>query len=145
MEEELQILADDLQAVHEYKTAERDAQRRSLAERLVAASRAQELDLIEHRKRLEAMHADLALKHEDWIDVQSYKRQETENRRKSICYRLDSWRKEKLAKEKLQARERILAEEDAKFKQMDHEDLMRARKAEADEEKLHYQMGRFKL
>jgi hypothetical protein len=145
MEEELQILADDLHAVQEYKAAERDAQRRSLADRLVAASREHELDLIEHRKKLEAMHADLALKREAWIDVQSYKRREAENRRKSICYRLDSWRKEKLAEEKLQARERILAEEDAKFKQMDHEDIMQARKAAADEEKRHYQMGRFKL
>lgn len=144
-EEEHKIVMEDVAAVQEYQKQQRDRDRMSLASRLAAAKREHELDLIEHRKKLESIHQDIESIREGWLDVQVYKESEKEKRRKSICFRLDSWRQQKMIQEKENSRLRMIAEEDAKFRQMDHQDIQAAKKREQEELKLHFQQGRFQL
>jgi hypothetical protein len=117
----------------------------SIASRLVDKKRAHEIDLLEHRKKLEKMHEDLASRREDWLDVQTYRANEKELRRKSVCYRLESWREQKIQIEKEKSRQKILAEEEAFFKQMDHEDIQQFKRQQVLEKSKDLQLGNFKI
>jgi hypothetical protein len=141
--EEHDIVLEDVAAVSEYQQQLEDAERRELAARLVEARRLHELDLVEHRRRLNEVHDILATRREDWVDAVSYQTEEKANRRRSVCLRLDSWRQEKMADETKRTKQRMEAEEDAFFKQMDHEDLQAAKRKAKEEEIESLQLGNF--
>ena len=94
------------------KEEARAAARKSMAFALVKAKIEQEADLEAHNTALEAMHVDLALRRADWLDCKAAKAQDVRNRRMSVAVRLDSWREQRLAEEKM-AQARALEEEDA--------------------------------
>lgn len=136
---------DDFAAVEEYKKQQCDEERMEIATRLAAAKRIHELDLEEHRRKLDIVHDILESRRQDWIDVKTYQNQDRESRRKSVGLRLDSWRQQKMAKEKAKTRERMQAEEDSFYRQMDHEDIQSAKKAIKEEEIAKLKMGSFKI
>lgn len=144
-QEEHEIKLGDIEAVNNYKKAQLDEERMEIAARLVAAKRAHEIDLQEHRRQLDIVHDILESRRLDWIDQREYKNQENANRRKSVCLRLDSWRQQKMEKEKMKSRARRLAEEDALYKQMDHEDLQAAKLAATAEEIVSLKLGKFHI
>ena len=143
--EEHEIVMADVQAVNEYKKQQQDEERMEVAARLVAAKRAHEVDLIEHRRKLNIVHDMLETRRQDWMDIKEYEKGEKENRRKSVCLRLDSWRQQKMVKEQEKRRERMRAEEEAFYRQMDHEDLQAAKQAAKAEEISSLQLGIFKI
>ena len=143
--EEHEIKMGDAQAVDEYKRQQRDEERMEVAARLAAAKREHELDLEEHRRKLDIVHDILETRRQDWMDVREHEASEKENRRKSVCLRLDSWRQQKMEKEKTRSRQRMEAEEEAFYRQMDHEDLQAAKRAAKEEEIVSLQLGNFKI
>jgi hypothetical protein len=100
---------------------------------------------MEHRRKLEAIHQDIEARRLDRLDVLEFQASEGERRRKSVCYRLDSWRQQRMAEEKEIARRRVIAEEEAKYRAMDHEDMQAAKKREMDEQKESLRLGRMKV
>ena len=144
-EKDRRLMETDIEAVEQARQAERDRERMSLADRLVAAKRAHELDLIEHRRKLEAIHQDIEARRLDRLDVLEYQASEGERRRKSVCYRLDSWRQQRMQEEKEAARRRVEAEEEARLRGMDHEDTQAARRREIEERNESLRLGRMKV
>jgi hypothetical protein len=128
--------------VQEYQAAEREKSRQSLAFRLADSRRQQAAALEEHRKALDIMHEELETKHRDWQDVNAYKEKEKSNRRKSVALRLESWRSQKMAEEKLKAKKMLIMEEDARYKEQDWEDLMKAKRSLKEEEIANLKLGR---
>lgn len=121
--------------VQKYRDEQRAAARRSLAWRLADAHRKKEIDIAEHAEKLNELHLDLQCKREDWISLHEYKKDEAERRRKSVAYRLDSWRRTKLATVKEQERQDLIAEEEAMYREMDREELLAAKQAQEFEER----------
>ena len=76
-------------------------------------------------------------------DVREYQASERENRRKSVALRLDSWREQKLATEKLRNQQILQQEEDAYFKELEAEDLRNAKEAMKNAEKMDILLGKF--
>ena len=76
-------------------------------------------------------------------DVQNYQATERENRRKSVALRLDSWRDQKLASEKLRNQQMLQEEEDAYLKELEAEDLRNAKEAMKNAEKMDLLLGKF--
>ena len=76
-------------------------------------------------------------------DVQNYQATERENRRKSVALRLDSWRDQKLATEKLRNQQILQEEEDAYLKELEAEDLRNAKEAMKNAEKMDLLLGKF--
>lgn len=143
--EEHEIIMADVEAVKEYKKQQQDEERMEVAARLAAAKRAHEVDLKEHRRKLNIVHDILETRRQDRIDTMEYEKGEKEKRRKSVCLRLDSWRQQKMAKEQAKRREQMRAAEEAFYRQMDHEDLQAAKQAAKEEEISSLQLGNFKI
>ena len=76
-------------------------------------------------------------------DVRDYQASERENRRKSVALRLDSWREQKLATEKMRNQQLLEQEEDAYFKELEAEALRNAREAMKNSEKMDLLLGKF--
>lgn len=130
--------------VKEYQSCLREERRKSLSLRLAESRRHHAIDLDEHRNLLDLMHAELATKHADWQDVNAYKQAEKESRRKSVSMRLDSWRTQRLAEEKLKAKKLLIQEEEARYREMDWEDLCKAKQSLKEEELENLKLGRMK-
>lgn len=143
--EEHEIAMEDIAAVREMEKHKKDEERMEIAKRLVEAKRQHELDLNEHRRKLDEVHNMMESRRQDWLDVQDYRAREAENRRKSVCFRLDSWRQQKLLRQKEKAKAKMIAEEEAFFKQMDHEDKLEAQHRAKEEEIKKLQLGSFHI
>lgn len=113
----------DLQA---YQQQQRDEQRKELADRLVENSRQQQAAMETHRQALDAMHFDLESRRMGWVDVQASKQAARERSRKSMGMRLESWRQQRLVEEMLRAKKALVAEEDARLRELDREALLEA-------------------
>ncbi len=135
-ESEQNRMLNDLawQDVKEYQQHLRDEARKSLSFRLAEAKRHHMIDLEQHRQKLDQLHEELLLKRQDWQDINAYREQERESRRKSVGLRLQSWRIQKLAEEKLEAKKRLILEEEARYREMDWEDLNEAKNILKQEE-----------
>lgn len=70
---------------------------------------------------------DLQCRREDWLALQEHKKEEAMKRRKSIQFRLDSWRQQKLREESEKLKELMVIEEDAILREMDREELLAAK------------------
>ena len=75
-------------------------------------------------------------------ELRSDKEEQAARSRKSISYRLDSWRQQKMAAEKLKAKQRIIEEENRNFKDMDFLDTQQAKYNLQEEERQNIIKGR---
>lgn len=141
--EDYDIKRDDWLCMEDYKQQLRDERRKSLAMRLVMSRKQKEQALNTHRQMLDNMHNEFELKRATWTDVQNYQATERENRRKSVALRLDSWRDQKLASEKLRNQQMLQEEEDAYLKELEAEDLRNAKEAMKNAEKMDLLLGKF--
>ncbi|CAE7702998.1 unnamed protein product, partial [Symbiodinium microadriaticum] len=129
-QEELHTRADDWRCVQQKLVEDRVRERRELAERIEEAKRNKEKDLLRHREQLDLMHADLESRREDWKAVEEARKKEKERSRKSICLRLQSWRKNKLRLDRERTQQRLQEEEEAMYRRQDVEDIRAAKAAE---------------
>mmetsp|Transcript_5038 Transcript_5038/g.7701 ORF Transcript_5038/g.7701 Transcript_5038/m.7701 type:complete len:594 (-) Transcript_5038:116-1897(-) len=132
---ELQIRAEERRDVLDMKEQERQRERQEIARRIEESRQAKEVDLLNHRSLLDRMHADFESRRKDWKALNEAKRQQQERSRMSICMRLDSWRKQKLDREKQKAKDRLAKEHEAMMKQWEIEDIRAAKAKAALEEK----------
>ncbi len=121
--------------VQQYQSDQRALARKSIAGRLVEARRQHEVELTIHQQVTTDMHAELEAKRADWQGRECAKVDEKQKRRQSIVMRLDSWRQQRLAEEKLNAKKALIAEEEARYREMDREDLAAAKAAMLDAER----------
>lgn len=117
----------DWRAVQEYRELEREKERREMAVRLVENRKQHEKELTLHREALDKMHNDLELKHLAWQDVNAAREADKQRSRKSIAFRLESWRQQRVAEEMLSAKKELQAEEDAMLREQDREALAEAK------------------
>jgi hypothetical protein len=66
---------------------------------------------------------EIERRRQDWLDVKEYEQKEKDCQRMAVLLRLESWRAQKMAEKKLQAKKRMIAEEEARYAEMDREDL----------------------
>jgi hypothetical protein len=143
VEAEERILSDlAWQDVKQYQQQLRDEERKDLSFRLAEAKRYHLIDLEAHREKLDKIHDELTVRHMNWMDDQEYAAGEKAKRRQSVSMRLDSWRLQRMAEEKWAAKKRLADEEDARYREMDWEDLCRAKEALKMEEIESLQLGR---
>lgn len=140
--EDLQLKHDAWLDVQNYQQSLRDERRKSIAMRLVHSRKQKEAALIKHKVALEEMHKEFELKHAGWQDVLAYESHEQKRRRDSVAMRLDSWRLERMQKEKERAKKQIADEEDAALKEQDAENIRAAREAMKDKEKMDMFLGK---
>lgn len=114
--------------VKAYQAKEREERRKSLANRLVESRKQNEIALELHRHALDAMHSQLESKRQDWLDIRAAKEEQRERSRKSIAFRIDSWRQQRLAETMLEAKKQYEAEEEARIREQDREDLELAKR-----------------
>ncbi len=113
--------------VQDHIQLERQKKRESVAWRIADAHRQHELELTKHQEKLRALHLDIQCRREDWLALQEHKADEAEKRRKSIQFRLQSWKKQKMFEEQQKLRELMMEEENAILKEMDREELLAAK------------------
>jgi hypothetical protein len=123
----------DWEEVNAEKAAEKATARQSLACRLVQKKYEKEAELMLHQARLNELHTDLLARRNDAIDVAEYKQKAVENRRKSVAFRLDSWRQQKLKQAKEEQKRRVQYEQDRLLDERAREDIERAKIALRDE------------
>lgn len=104
------------QDVQNYQASLRDERRKSIAMRLVMSRKQKETALMDHKTALDKMHAEFELKRGAWSDVVEYKASEQKKRRDSVAMRLDSWRMDRMQREKEAAKKRVVDEEDANLR-----------------------------
>jgi len=80
------------------------------------------------------MHADLAARREDWVARAAHEIEEKSRRRLSVAMRLDSWREQRMAEEKLDQQRRLEEERDARLREEDREAVAELRRKERDDE-----------
>ena len=145
--------------------------RRDLAEKLVEDRKHHEHDLRQHQAALEALHDELQVRlyappiymthyvapvsdphllhgglqvrHSNWQDDQRAAEADRSRRRQSTSMRLDSWRRERMVDEMLQSQEQLMADEDARLRAQDWEDLEAAKASLKMEERLDRLKGVF--
>ena len=145
--------------------------RRDLAEKLVEDRKHHEHDLQQHQAALEALHDELQVRlyatpiymapyvapvtdphllhdglqvrHSNWQDDQRAAEADRSRRRQSTSMRLDSWRRERMVDEMLQSQEQLMADEDARLRAQDWEDLEAAKASLKMEERLDRLKGVF--
>lgn len=115
--------------IQNYKQHLQEEKRKSLAKRLAEARKAEQQDLEKHRLELDNIHQELERRREDWIDVENYKFQQKMKSRQSVLLRLESWRDQRLAEEKLEAKKRLVEEENMRLRYQDWIDLQQAKGA----------------
>jgi hypothetical protein len=113
--------------VKNHQLAMQKAARESMAGRIAKAHEEHELQLEKHSQMLTIMHEDFELKRMDWQNAQAFKREQREDRRKSMVLRNESWRSQRMAEEKLRQRKELEAEEDARLREQDREALLTAK------------------
>jgi hypothetical protein len=121
---------EDWKDVQQYRETERQKDREDLAWKLANAHRQHEHDLTQHQDKLSKMHMDYQCRREDWLSLNEYKKKEADNRRKSVQFRLDSWRKQRLMEENEKMKELMMKEETVIYNEMDREELLAAKLTE---------------
>ena len=140
--QEFQLQTEVRNDVMNYKQQMRAKERQSLAARIQKSRKDKEVDLKLHRENLNKMHTELEMKRQNWLALRSDKEEQAARSRKSISYRLDSWRQQKMAAEKLKAKQRIIEEENRNFKDMDFLDTQQAKYNLQEEERQNIIKGR---
>jgi hypothetical protein len=140
--QDLQVKHDDWVDVQNYQQSLRDERRKSIAMRLVHSRKQKEAALMNHKLALEQMHNEFELKRGGWQDVREFNDHERKKRRDSVAMRLESWRLERMQREKELAKKRIAEEEDAALKEQDAENIRTAREAMKDKEKMDLFLGK---
>lgn len=120
---------EDWRDTKAYQAAQREAQRKSLAGRIAAAHKEQQVDLERHQAMLDAVHMDFELRRLDHLEMREFREEERVRGRRSIALRLASWKDDKIRKEKERAREDMQRCEDAVLREQDREDLHAAKLA----------------
>jgi hypothetical protein len=69
------------------------------------------------------------VRHANWQDDQRAAEADRQRRRQSTVLRLDSWRRERMVEEMLHSQEQLMADEDARLRAQDWEDLQAAKAA----------------
>jgi len=113
---------------------EREERRKSVANRLVESRKQNELALEFHRRALDTMHSQLESKRQDWLDIRAAKEEQRERSRKSIAFRIDSWRQQKLAETMLENKKQYEAEEEARLREQDREAVELAKQSLKEKE-----------
>ena len=130
--------------VQKYQCELREEARKSLAFRLADSRRQQQLAIEEHRLHLDKLHEEFAIRHVEWKDVNAIKEKEAEKKRRmSVALRMDSWKCQRLAEEKLAAKKALIAQESARLDEEDWEALKRAKELLKMEETLKFKTTRF--
>jgi hypothetical protein len=114
------------QDVQAYQERCREERRQSLAQRLVESRQQKQRSLEEHRLKLDALHDEFNTRRLDW-SAEEMAEDEKKRRRFSLALRLDSWRMQRLAEEKLKEKKRMIEEENIRCRMQDWEDLQRAK------------------
>ena len=125
--ESIQLSSLAWKDVQSYQEGLRKANRESIAGRLVASRRQQAAALEIYQKQLESIHNELEARYNDWVDVTNYKLKENNKKRESIHLRIDSWKQQCLAEEKLLAKKQMIEEENIRYREQDWEDLNNAK------------------
>jgi len=76
------------------------------------------------------------VRHANWQDDQRAAEADRQRRRQSTVLRLDSWRRERMVEEMLHSQEQLMADEDARLRAQDWEDLQAAKAALKVEERM---------
>lgn len=123
-------------ALQSKQQEDRDRARQSIAFRLVQARRQNELAMAAHRSGLDKLHMEFEVKKEDLVDITTYKKEAELRSRTSVQLRLQSWREGRLEEERIEAKLKRQAEQEAELKEILAEDARNAKKAEALTEKV---------
>ena len=123
------MAAENWRAVKEYQAAQREAQRRSLAGRIAEAHRQKEVELEQHRAKMDAVQMDFATRRLDHLEMRQFREEERVRSRRSIALRLASWKDDRVKEEKERAKEQLAREEDAILREQDREELHAAKLA----------------
>lgn len=115
--------------VQNYQAKQREAARKSLANRLAESARQHDLDVAAHHAKLSALHDDLELRRLDWANAQQYKAEQAQRRRQSMMLRGESARMQRMAEAMLAARKEMEADEEARLREQDREALLTAKAA----------------
>jgi len=119
---ELRVAA--MKDVDEYKEKMAEDRRKSLSFRLVESRKQHEMELTAHQDKLHSVLHDLELKRLDWLAVQEEKKADNDRRRKSIMFRVDSWRQQRLAEEMLAAKKAYIEQKNRELIEQDREDIL---------------------
>ena len=85
----------------------------------------------------------MQVRHSNWQDDQRAAEADRQRRRQSTVLRLDSWRRERMVEEMLHSQEQLMADEDARLRAQDWEDLQAAKAALKVEERMDRLKGVF--
>ena len=142
-EEDRELAEADRIELEAFQADERRKARESIANRVIEAKKTHESELLQHCSLLASIHADFALRNDAAKDVENYKKQQSENRRKSVALRLDSWRQQRMNEEKLTQKKAIQDEEDRRMRAMDRADMEAAQLMLKDEACLKHMIARY--
>lgn len=108
----------------EYKEKLNEERRKSLSFRLVESRKQHEIELTAHQEKFNSILHDLELRRIDWQAVQEAKKADNDRRRKSIAFRVDSWRQQRLAECMLEAKKAYIEEKNRELIEQDREDVL---------------------
>lgn len=110
--------------VDDYKEMQSQERRKSLSFRLVESRKQHEMEITAHQQKLNSVLHDLELRRLDWLAVQEHKKSDNDRRRKSIMFRVDSWRQQRLAEEMLSAKKAYIEQKNRELIEQDREDVL---------------------
>jgi hypothetical protein len=110
----------DMKAYQEQQRVER---RQSVAWRIAESRRQKEIDLGIHSEKMRALLDEIEHRRQVREDDIQYEVSENQKRRMSVVLRLDSWRMQKMAEQKLKAKKMMIQEEEVMYAEMDREAL----------------------
>ena len=108
----------------EYQEKLDEERRKSLSFRLVESRKQHELELTQHQEKFNSILYDLELRRMDWMAIQESKKADNDRRRKSIAFRVDSWRQQRLAECMLEAKKAYIEEKNRELIEQDREDIL---------------------
>eukprot|EP01041_Mallomonas_annulata_P004660 gene4660-9246_t len=129
VQEETELQRADRLALETAKTEERDRARLSLTWALVQDRKHKEIELMKHRTMLDRMHEEFELRKRDLLDIKTDKAERVSRSRKSVTFRLQSWKQQRMVEEKLLSQEKFRAEEGAAIRAADVESVRLAKQA----------------
>lgn len=112
-----------------YQQKQREASRRSIANRLAETHKQKEIDIKIHRQNLDMIHNDFELKRLDYEQLKTYRDEEKAKSRLSISMHLASWREQAIQQEKEKAKKDLERDEEAYLLEQDREALHAAKLA----------------
>jgi hypothetical protein len=96
---------------------------------MTEANKREEIDLRMHRMKLDHIHRDLTIKKEDVLHLRRVKEDAEERSRKSIAFRLDSWRLHKTLEDGENSRKKKEAILECKVRAFDYQSTREAKQA----------------